>query len=113
MMDEKRPDIDNLGKFILDALQGIAYEDDAQVVSVAMKKVLDTNPPFEGRTYISFRAVNNLDTMPIISKERKRNTKAAVPGSPFESDTLWVPVPPRFQLRFQLRFRLNQELFWC
>ena len=88
MMDEKRPDIDNLGKFILDALQGIAYEDDAQVVSVAMKKVLDTNPPFEGRTYISFRAVNNLDTMPIISMERKRNTKAAVPGSPFESDTL-------------------------
>ena len=33
-----KPDADNLGKAILDALNGIAYEDDSQVYSLAVRK---------------------------------------------------------------------------
>ena len=88
MFDTKRPDADNLQKFVLDALEGIAYEDDAQVVSIAVKKVLDTEPPFEGRTYICFRQANSSDAEPLVSKERKGKTKAAVPGSPLQVATL-------------------------
>ena len=88
MFDTKRPDADNLQKFVLDALEGIAYEDDAQVVSIAVKKVLDTNPPCEGRTYICFRKANDKDAMPIISRERKQLTKAATPGTPIKFATL-------------------------
>ena len=88
MFDTKRPDADNLQKFVLDALEGIAYEDDAQVVSIAVKKVLDTEPPFEGRTYICFRQANSSDAEPLVSKERKGKTKAAVPGGPLQVATL-------------------------
>lgn len=35
----RRPDIDNLVKSVLDGLNGVAYEDDAQVVEVATYKV--------------------------------------------------------------------------
>lgn len=34
-----KPDCDNIAKSILDALNGIAYDDDAQVVEIAVKKV--------------------------------------------------------------------------
>lgn len=33
-----KPDIDNLGKAVLDGLNGIAYEDDKQVVELELKK---------------------------------------------------------------------------
>lgn len=33
-----KPDIDNVAKLVLDALNGIAYEDDAQVVAIAATK---------------------------------------------------------------------------
>lgn len=36
---EIRPDIDNIVKVVLDGLNGIAYEDDSQVVEVNAKKV--------------------------------------------------------------------------
>jgi Holliday junction resolvase RusA-like endonuclease len=35
----KRPDLDNIGKAISDGLNGIAYADDAQIVSLTMTKV--------------------------------------------------------------------------
>ena len=35
----KKPDIDNLAKSILDGLNGIIYKDDAQIVSLHVKKV--------------------------------------------------------------------------
>ncbi len=41
----KKPDIDNLIKSVLDALNGIAWEDDAQIVRVTASKVY-TNVPF-------------------------------------------------------------------
>lgn len=34
----KRPDVDNISKMILDALNGIAFVDDAQVVSLTVSK---------------------------------------------------------------------------
>lgn len=35
---DKKPDSDNIAKIILDALNGIAYEDDKQVIDLSVKK---------------------------------------------------------------------------
>ena len=43
----KKPDTDNIAKIILDALNGIAYYDDAQVVSLAVRKYYSDNPRVE------------------------------------------------------------------
>lgn len=40
----KKPDIDNIEKGILDALNGVAYHDDKQVVEVSKKKFYSENP---------------------------------------------------------------------
>ena len=34
----KKPDIDNIAKVVLDALNGIAYKDDTQVVNISVSK---------------------------------------------------------------------------
>jgi len=34
----KKPDIDNIAKVVLDALNGVAYKDDTQVISLAVTK---------------------------------------------------------------------------
>lgn len=39
-----KPDYDNVGKVICDALNGIAYYDDAQVVDAQVRKFYDDNP---------------------------------------------------------------------
>lgn len=39
-----KPDIDNLLKGIMDALKGICWHDDAQVVSVEARKVYEVSP---------------------------------------------------------------------
>lgn len=39
----KKPDIDNVAKCVLDALNGIAYKDDIQVVELHLNKVYGTN----------------------------------------------------------------------
>lgn len=39
-----KPDIDNYEKLVLDALNGIVYEDDNQVVSLSSKKRYSDNP---------------------------------------------------------------------
>lgn len=36
---DKKPDIDNILKVVLDALNGVAYEDDKQVVCISCQKV--------------------------------------------------------------------------
>ena len=38
----KKPDADNIAKIVCDALNGIAYKDDAQIVSMIVKKVYTT-----------------------------------------------------------------------
>ena len=45
-----KPDTDNLGKFLLDALTGLACEDDAQVVELRLFKLRDCNGLCTGRT---------------------------------------------------------------
>jgi len=40
----KRPDIDKLARAVLDALTGVAYEDDEQVVKLVASKEYTDNP---------------------------------------------------------------------
>jgi Holliday junction resolvase RusA-like endonuclease len=47
-----RPDIDNYAKLLLDAMQGVAYADDCQVVKLVIHKKFDTLPPCEGKTIV-------------------------------------------------------------
>lgn len=53
--DAKRPDIDNLCKFVLDALTGVVYSDDAQIVKLTTTKLVDHVHPYNGRVEISFK----------------------------------------------------------
>lgn len=43
----KKPDVDNLLKALLDALNGIAYADDAQIVKLSAQKVYAETPRIE------------------------------------------------------------------
>lgn len=45
----KRPDLDNLTKAIQDAVRGIVYRDDAQVVELHVRKVFGERPGVEVR----------------------------------------------------------------
>lgn len=47
-----RPDIDNLVKLVLDALNGVAYTDDAQIVKLRAKKLYSGAYP-EGATVVT------------------------------------------------------------
>jgi Holliday junction resolvase RusA-like endonuclease len=40
----KRPDLDNIAKIVLDALNKLAYDDDSQVVRLVIEKYYDDNP---------------------------------------------------------------------
>lgn len=42
-----KPDTDNIIKAVLDALNGLAYEDDSEVVSVTAKKYYSAEPRVE------------------------------------------------------------------
>ena len=55
----KRPDIDNLVKFVLDSLNGTLYHDDSQVVDISASKAYESlqGTTKEG-TYISIRPVS-------------------------------------------------------
>lgn len=46
------PDIDNLAKFVLDALNGVVYEDDKQVVILTLLKIRDCTGECSGRTEV-------------------------------------------------------------
>lgn len=43
--DTHKPDIDNVAKIVLDALNGVAWKDDAQVVSLTVSKLNRTRSP--------------------------------------------------------------------
>lgn len=53
-----KPDIDNLAKSVLDALNGVAYADDAQIVSLTVTKQPQTRETVTGIsiTVVSFDA---------------------------------------------------------
>ena len=40
----KKPDTDNIAKIVLDALNGLAYYDDAQIVVLSLQKAYSTKP---------------------------------------------------------------------
>ena len=44
MLPTKKPDIDNIMKIVLDALNGVAYYDDSQVCRVNFMKMYSENP---------------------------------------------------------------------
>ena len=58
--DIKRPDIDNLCKFVLDALTltGVVCNDDSQIVKISAVKLNDNIPPHNGRVEITFKCVD-------------------------------------------------------
>jgi Holliday junction resolvase RusA-like endonuclease len=62
--DVMRPDIDNLLKFVMDSLNGVLYNDDEQVVKLISYKMLDVEPPYEGRTVITFKELNRAGDFP-------------------------------------------------
>lgn len=40
----KKPDVDNIAKIVLDSLNGLAYDDDSQVVILTVKKLYANEP---------------------------------------------------------------------
>lgn len=44
LLPAKKPDIDNLLKAVMDAMNGVAYDDDNQVVELSGKKVYSVEP---------------------------------------------------------------------
>ena len=63
----KRPDLDNMVKFVVDALEGVFYKDDKCVVSTTSVKCLDLRPPHNGSTVIKIRQARPGD-MPYASE---------------------------------------------
>ena len=52
------PDIDNLAKFVLDAMNGVVYHDDRQVCQLRVAKVLDDDGDCGGKTIIHVKEWN-------------------------------------------------------
>lgn len=50
---EKKPDIDNIAKIILDALNKLAYHDDSQVVAISCQKMWGT----ESKVHVSVETI--------------------------------------------------------
>lgn len=55
-----KPDIDNIVKVVLDAINGIAYEDDAQVVMISASKAYSERPRVEMSVSDVMREENNV-----------------------------------------------------
>ncbi len=51
LLPTKTPDWDNIGKIICDALNGLAWEDDAQVVDARVLKIFSEAPRVEVRIW--------------------------------------------------------------
>ena len=47
LLPTRKPDVDNIIKAVLDALNGVAYKDDASVVEVSCRKLYGTPPRVE------------------------------------------------------------------
>ena len=76
----KVPDIDNLAKFVLDALNGVVHKDDKQVSFLCLFKVGDSCPPHEGRTIVRFHQIATISDVdpPTIGPENFLNDDAIV-----------------------------------
>ena len=58
-----KPDIDNLAKFVLDSLKGVAYADDSQVVKLVLYKIMDTEGECNGATKVHIKRFNEIVDM--------------------------------------------------
>ena len=47
LLPTKKPDLDNVAKIVCDALNGVAYKDDAQVVELRVHKRFSENPQIQ------------------------------------------------------------------
>ena len=54
----KKPDCDNIAKIILDSLNGIAYEDDKQIINLEVSKFYSDDP--QVNVTLSFRNMENV-----------------------------------------------------
>ena len=61
-----RTDVDNLAKFVLDSLNGILYEDDRQINSLQITKLLDNDGLCQGSTEICCRPLSESDVPSLI-----------------------------------------------
>ena len=52
-----KPDVDNLAKFVLDAMTGVVYGDDKQVVTLHLMKLRDNIGECRGGTYIRIKEI--------------------------------------------------------
>ena len=52
LIPSTKVDLDNLAKFILDAMTGPVYEDDSQIVKLSITKLFDNESNCEGRTEV-------------------------------------------------------------
>ena len=60
-LQNTRQDVDNLAKFVLDALNGVLYDDDRQIVSLSVLKVMDYEGYCEGATRVSMEVIHDSD----------------------------------------------------
>lgn len=49
LLPAKKPDIDNIAKAVLDALNSVAYRDDTQIVELQIRKQYSEKPRLEIR----------------------------------------------------------------
>ena len=63
MVPRKKVDADNLVKFILDAMTGPLYADDAQAIRLTVTKVMDNEGKCQGHTDVKIIEINSIDQL--------------------------------------------------
>jgi Holliday junction resolvase RusA-like endonuclease len=56
-----RTDVDNLTKFVLDSMNQVLYEDDRQIMSIHVTKLLDNDGVCGGSTEVYLRSIEEMD----------------------------------------------------
>jgi hypothetical protein len=65
---QRRVDVDNLAKFVLDSLNGVLYGDDQQVVSLSCTKCYDNeDDESRGKTLLSMQLVTQQDVTQLVT----------------------------------------------
>jgi Holliday junction resolvase RusA-like endonuclease len=65
-LPNKRLDVDNLAKFVLDALNGLLYSDDSQVILLQAVKLHDSTDSCNGRTEVQVWSLRQEDLQRIL-----------------------------------------------
>eukprot|EP00980_Cylindrotheca_fusiformis_P030074 scaffold24311_cov196-Cylindrotheca_fusiformis.AAC.3 len=63
-----RTDVDNLTKFVFDSMNEILYQDDRQIFSLQVTKILDNEDMCEGSTEILLRSIDDKDITDLVAK---------------------------------------------